>query len=306
MKYKEIISEIKSVRLYKADQVDPDLLKELEKYYEKGKRLIDHIEVEVIRKQREEVFNQLKDSAGYNKRMIEAPHYLIFLSEEKDHYIENAGYRAQDIMLKAWSLGIASCWISFEDGEEVKEKLGIKSDKKLAALIALGYEDAHNKVLYENVSEYNPSKASVKIVEDNTSERLGIRDLVFVKEWGEKADPDELVNYGLLEGFFYGILAPSYKNRQPWRFIVDKGTVVLALKKDIYVTEYEEKIDTAVIMLYFDAIIESTLYDITWKFGKPDKIIKCRVTTKLLAIVSCKDGRRSSSYYISIHRGGKR
>lgn len=283
MKYKEIISEIKSVRLYKADQVDPDLLKELEKYYEKGKRLIDHIEVEVIRKQREEVFNQLKDSAGYNKRMIEAPHYLIFLSEEKDHYIENAGYRAQDIMLKAWSLGIASCWISFEDGEEVKEKLGIKSDKKLAALIALGYEDAHNKVLYENVSEYNPSKASVKIVEDNTSERLGIRDLVFVKEWGEKADPDELVNYGLLEGFFYGILAPSYKNRQPWRFIVDKGTVVLALKKDIYVTEYEEKIDTAVIMLYFDAIIESTLYDITWKFGKPDKDYKVPEDYKIVA-----------------------
>lgn len=271
MKYKEIISEIKSVRLYKEDEVDVNLLKELKQYYEQGKRLVDDIELEVIRKQRDEVFNQLKDSAGYNNRMIEAPHYLIVLSEEKDHYLENAGYRVQDIMLKAWSLGIATCWISFEDGEEIKKKLNIKSEKKLAALVALGYEDAHNKVLYENVSEYNPSKAEVKIVEDNTTERLGIRDIVFTKEWGEKADPDELVNYGLLEGFFYGVLAPSYKNRQPWRFIVDNGTVVLALKKDIYVTEYEEKIDTAIIMLYFNAIIESTLYDITWKFGKPEK-----------------------------------
>ena len=271
MKYKEIISEIKSVRLYKEDEVDVNLLKELKQYYEQGKRLVDDIELEVIRKQRDEVFNQLKDSAGYNNRMIEAPHYLIVLSEEKDHYLENAGYRVQDIMLKAWSLGVATCWISFEDGEEIKKKLDIKSDKKLVALVALGYEDAHNKVLYENVSEYNPSKAEVKIVEDNTTERLGIRDIVFMKEWGEKADPDELVNYGLLEGFFYGILAPSYKNRQPWRFIVDNGTVVLALKKDIYVTEYEEKIDTAVIMLYFNAIIESTLYDITWKFGTPEK-----------------------------------
>lgn len=271
MKYKEVISEIKSVRLYKKEEVNTDLLKELKEYYEQGKRLVDNIEVEVIRKQRDEVFKHLEDYAGYNKRMIEAPHYLIFLSEEKEHYLENVGYRAQDIMLKAWSLGIASCWISFEDGEEVKEKLGIKSDKKLAALIALGYEDAHNKVLYENDSVYNPSKAEVTIVEDNVTERLGIRDMVFTKEWGQKADPDELVNYGLLEGFFYGILAPSYKNRQPWRFIVDKGTVVLALKKDIYVTEYEEKIDTAVIMLYFNAIIESTLYDITWKFGKPEK-----------------------------------
>lgn len=271
MKYKEIISEIKSVRLYKEEEVDSKLLDELKQYYEKGKRLFDNIEVEVIRKDKDEVFRQLENSAGYNNRMIEAPHYLIFLSEEKEHYLENAGYRVQDMMLKAWSLGIASCWISFEDGEEIKKKLGIESDKKLAALIALGYEDAHNKVLYENVSEYNPSKAEVQIVEDNTTERLGIRDLVFSKEWGEKADPDELVNYGLLEGFFYGILAPSYKNRQPWRFIVDNGTVVLALKKDIYVTEYEEKIDTAVIMLYFDAIIGSTLYNVSWKFEKPEK-----------------------------------
>lgn len=270
MKYKEIISEIKSVRIYKKEEVDTSLLKELKQYFEQAKRLVDDIEMEVIRKNRDEVFEQLKDSAGYNNRMIDAPHYLVFLSEEKNHYIENIGYMAQDIMLKAWSLGIASCWISFEDGEKVKKKISVESEKKLVALIALGYEEAHNKVLYENVSEYNPSKAEVKIVEDNTTERLGIRDLVFNKEWGEKVDPDELVNYGLLEGFFYGILAPSYRNRQPWRFIVDNGTVVLALKKDIYVTEYEEKIDTAVIMLYFKAIIESTLYDITWKFGKPE------------------------------------
>lgn len=271
MKYKEIISEIKSIRDYKDEEVDEKILKELKQYYEQAQRLVDDIEIEVIRKNKDTVFEQLKNSAGYNKRMIEAPNYLVFLSEEKDHYIENVGYIAQDIMLKAWSLGVGSCWITFEDGEEIKKKLEIESDKKLAALIAIGYEEAHNKVLYENVSKYNPSKASVKIIEDNTSERLGIRDLVFMGKWGEKADPDELVNYGLLEGFTYGRLAPSSKNRQPWRFIVDSGTVVLALNNDSYASEYEEKIDTAVVMLYFKAIIESTLYDITWKFGKPDK-----------------------------------
>lgn len=281
MKYKEIISEIKSVRLYKKEDVDPGLFKELLEYFDRSKRLFDDIEVEVIRKNRDEVYEQLKDSAGYNNRMIEAPHYLVFLSEEKDYYIENAGYRVQDLMLKAWSLGIASCWITFGDGEEIKKKIGIDSDKKLAALIALGYENPQSKVLYEK-GKYNTS-SNVLVIEDNTSERLGIRDLVFTNEWGEKADPDELVNYGLLEGFFYGILAPSYKNRQPWRFIVDRGTVVLALKKDIYVTEYEEKIDTAVIMLYFDAIIESTLSGITWKFGRPEKDYKVPDDYKIVA-----------------------
>ena len=62
MKYKEIISEIKSVRLYKKEEVDSNLLNELKQYYEQGKRLIDNIELEVIRKQRDEVFNQLKEA----------------------------------------------------------------------------------------------------------------------------------------------------------------------------------------------------------------------------------------------------
>lgn len=274
MKYKEIISEIKSVRNYKNEEVDENVLIELGQYFKSAKRLIDGIEIEILRRNKETVYEQLKNSAGYNNIMIEAPHYLIFLSEEKDHYIENTGYVAQDIMLKAWSLGIASCWITFKDGEEIKRKLQIESDKKLTALIALGYEEPYNKVLYENVSDYNPSKAEVKIVKDNTSERLGIRDLVYTNRWGENADPDELVNYGLLEGFFYSRLAPSSKNRQPWRFIVDKGTVVLALKKDFYASDYEKRIDTAVIMLYFKAIIESTLYEITWKFENPQKDYK--------------------------------
>ena len=184
MKYKEIISEIKSVRLYKKEDVDPGLFKELLEYFDRGKRLFDDIEVEVIRKNRDEVYEQLKDSAGYNNRMIEAPHYLVFLSEEKDYYIENAGYRVQDLMLKAWSLGIASCWITFGDGEEIKKKIGIDSDKKLAALIALGYENPQSKVLYEK-GKYNTS-SNVLVIEDNTSERLGIRDLVFTNEWGER------------------------------------------------------------------------------------------------------------------------
>ena len=271
MKYKEIISEIKSIRDYKDKEVSRELFDELKQYYDQAQRLVDNIEIEVIRKNHT-VYEQLKDSAGYNNKMIKAPHYLIFLSEEKDYYIENVGYVAQDIILKAWSLGIGSCWITFEDGEAIKKKLQIDSDKKLAAIIAMGYEVDHkNKVLYENVSDYNPSKADVKVIEDNTSERLGIRDIVFMKKWGEKADPDELVNFGLLEGFTYGRLAPSARNRQPWRFIVDDGTVVLTLKKDSYVSQYEEKIDSAVIMLYFKAIIESTLYNIKWNFTKPKK-----------------------------------
>lgn len=271
MNYKDAIAKIKSVRDYKKEEVSPQKISELKEYFPKGKKLIEDIEIEVLLKNKNEVYEQLKDVAGYNEFMIEAPHYMVFLSEEKDHYIENTGYVAQDIMLNAWSLGIGSCWITIKDGEEIKNKLNISSDKKLTALISLGFDENKNKVVYETEYEHNPTKTEVKVIEDNVSDRIGIRDIVFMKKWGENADPDELVNLGLLEGFVSANRAPSTRNRQPWRFIVDNETIVLALRHDSYANDYEEKIDTAVIMLYFKAIIDSTLFDLTWNFGKPEK-----------------------------------
>ncbi len=271
MEYKDLITRIKSVRNYKKDTVSSEVIQKLKSFWQDRKSLIDDIETEILLKNRNEVYDKLKNAAGYNELMLDAPHYLIFLSEKKDHYIENTGYSVQYIMLKAFELGVGSCWITIPDDDSIKEKLNIKSDKKLTALVALGFDDNKNKVVYENVTEYNPTKADVSIVEDNVSERLRIRDVVYMNKWGENADPDEIAKSGLLEAFFCARLAPSTKNRQPWRFIYDDGTVVLTLRKDPDVNEYEEKIDTGIVMLYFKLIVDNTLFKMDWKFGKPDK-----------------------------------
>lgn len=271
MEYKDLMARMKSIRNYKKDTVSPEIIQKLREYYHKSKRLVKDIEIEAILKNRDEVYDNLKNLAGYNDLMIDAPHYLLFLSEVKDHYLENASYAAEDVRLKAFELGVGSCWITIHDGDLIKEKLNIKSDKKLAALIALGFDDNKNKAILENVSDYNPSKANVSIVEDNVSERLRISDIVYMNKFGEKADPDEVANLGLLEAFFFARLAPSTKNRQPWRFIYDNGMVILVMRKDKDVDEYEEKIDTGLVMLYYQLIVDNTLFKMDWKFGKPDK-----------------------------------
>ncbi len=199
MNYKDTIASIKSIRDYKKEEVSLQKLDQLKDYFDKGKRLFEDINIEVLLKNKNEVYDNLKNSAGYNDRMIEAPHYMIILSEEKDHYIENTGYAAEDIMLKAWELGIGSCWITFKDGEDLKKKLNIQSDKKVTALISLGFDDNKNKVIYETVYEHNPTKTEVKIIEDNVSDMAWHQRCCVHEKWGENADPDELTNMGLLE-----------------------------------------------------------------------------------------------------------
>src|SRR5699024_8003455 len=82
---------------------------------------------------------QLDGFAGYHGIMINAPHYVILLSEKKDHYMENAGYVGESIAMKAFDLGVDSCWITFTDSQKVIHRLNIVTGKEVVGILALGY-----------------------------------------------------------------------------------------------------------------------------------------------------------------------
>ncbi len=51
----------------------------------------------------------------------------------------DAGRCAQNMMLAAWSLGVASCPATMHRGSEAKAWLGVPSEKTLALVLSLGY-----------------------------------------------------------------------------------------------------------------------------------------------------------------------
>lgn len=53
----------------------------------------------------------------------------------------DAGRAAQNMMLAAWSMGIASCPCSMHDQPCVKEVLGLPEDYRVVVVLALGYPD---------------------------------------------------------------------------------------------------------------------------------------------------------------------
>ncbi len=270
MDYKKLISNRKSVRNYKKIALKNEDIKELEAYVNKAKRLISDIEVEAI-SMGNEVFSKLNGKVGYKGFMLDAPNYILLLSEKKDDYLKNAGYIGEGIVLKALDMEIGSCWVTFDDSILVKSSLGINSDKDVVAIIALGYDDNKTKVINLHKTGENMSKTKLDIVSDNTSERLGVEDIVYLNTWGNAATAEELENRALLNAFHYSRLAPSTLNRQPWRFILDDGVVVLTVREDDYTGSYEEEVDAGIVMLYFEAIVDSTLTDITWTLNAPEK-----------------------------------
>lgn len=272
MNYKELISSGRSVRSFEEDAIGVNKLEAIRAYIRANKRLVTNIDVEARFFEGEDPYKRLYGVAGYEGIMIKAPDYLIILSEKKPQYIENAGYIGERSILKARDLGIDSCWVTFKDSDAVKEALSIESEKEVVAIIALGFATDESKSLILNAAKTgdNYSKTNLDIV-DKASFRKGIEEIVFMDKWGNAADAETLETRALLEAFSYARMAPSSLNKQPWRFIVDGGKVVLAIKNKNYKDSYENKIDAGIVMLYFGLILDITMFDSKWGFEDLNK-----------------------------------
>lgn len=269
--YKKLMKSRKSTRAYKDDQVSKKDIEALLLYFRNSKRLISDIELEpILFNEGQEVFEKLNGIAGYNGRMIQAPSYMVVLSDTKGGYIENTGFAVENMMLKAEELGIDTCWISFPDSSTIKDALAIKSDTEVTAIFALGYGIEQKKVLHVVDTGDNYSKANMSVVEDNTSFRHAVEDLVYHKKWGNPIGYGELEMRGLGDTFTYARLAPSTLNSQPWKFILDDSTLVLTIKDGAHISEREEQTDAGIIMLYIYLIFAETIYDLKWQLGKPN------------------------------------
>lgn len=268
MNYKKLISSGKSVREFKHNGIEENDFKEIESYIKNSKTLIDAVNIEVKMFSKDNSYEKLKNIAGYNGYMIEAPNYVVILSDNKSGYIENSGYMGERLILKARDLGIDSCWVTINDGDAIKEKLNITSDKEVTAIIALGYED----------NKYTKNKSG--------AERLSVEEIVYMNDWGNNASVVELEERCLLEAFSYARMAPSTLNRQPWRFIIDGEKIILAVKNDNFTSDYEKGIESGISMLYFGLIVDATMFDLKWSVGSTDKDYKIPDTYEIVGYCS--------------------
>lgn len=276
MNYKKLIEIKKSVRHYKKDFIDGKQLDIIKQYLQDCRKLTDEIEINIKIMNNSDVFEKLDKIAGYNGFMINSPNYIIILSEIKEHYIENSGYIGEEISLKAKEIGIDSCWITFDNSNVIKNKLNINSDKDVTGIIALGYAEKENSTVVieatqtEKENDYY-KKASIEYASGKNPSKLGINEIVYIDDWGNGADIEILEERAMLDPFLYAVMAPSSLNRQPWRFILDSEKVILIVRNDEYINSYEQKIDAGIVMLYFEMIVSTTLFDLRWKFEKPEK-----------------------------------
>lgn len=186
------------------------------------------------------VCDRLQGKAGYAGVMIKAPHYLSMTvagREARDQL--KTGYTLEEINTDLVNLGLGTCWITMDhvDAQAKQEAFGSEG-KDIDYIIALGYPK--KKKLFE------PEKHSA---------RMDVREFVFENDLNTPANPETLDQLGLFDVFSSVRYAPSHKNTQPWRFVLEESQVKLYM-----VTGQEDNrslVDCGVMMFYFQEMMKT-------------------------------------------------
>lgn len=238
----------KSIRDFKKKRVDIDTLENVKMYLDTLEKLDSNGNVKFkIYENGEELFKNLEGAGGYSGVMIESPHYIsLCLANDDSRTVINGAYYMEKLITKLNSLGLDTCWISIHGvSDEAKEKALGKVEGNVNFLLGVGYAKPRNPFVTAEV----------------VSERMGVEDLVFDGEVGNKVDADELEARGLGDLFYYARFAPSAKNEQPWRFLIQDNKVYLLLPEG----NNSALIDAGIMMYYFKELATSIGVSNDWK-----------------------------------------
>jgi nitroreductase len=171
----EIIRKRKSIRKYDPAKLDEETLNAIRNKIKSLTPLYPDISYSL------EIANKAKRGFGIN-----APHYLVFNSEEKDGSNENIGFIGQQMDLYFSENGLGSCWVGMAKPQD-------KEDGALPFVICMAFGKPAES-LHRTLSEF-------------------------------KRKPISDINEGADKRLEAARLAPSGVNAQNWFFIADSGKI---------------------------------------------------------------------------------
>ncbi len=224
------VSERRSRRSFTGERPDATALTALEDVSRTFRPFGDLSRVVVIRDAPADLFLGIVGAYG---GVSGAPCALAFVGSSANGDARAAvGYAGEGLVLEATALGLDSCWVGGLFKGSVAEKLaGIGPNERVYAVAAIG--TAAERVttkerLVFRMGRPKPRKALEEIASGHES----------WPAWVQR-------------GLKAAQIAPSATNRQPWRFFMHEGAVVVSVE-GVDTPKISKRLDCGIAMLHFE------------------------------------------------------
>jgi nitroreductase len=245
------IFDRRSRRMYLSESPPEDVLSRLEEVCREF-RPFPEARARLVRSSPEDVFKGLVMRYG---RVSGAPMYVAFVGDMSSPRVQEAvGYTGEGIVLEATALGLATCWVGgFFRPEAVRSHIDIGEGERVLSVTPIGY------ALPEKTGQ---EKLMSSLVRSRSRKRLA--DLVS----GEIASP------WMTRALEAARLAPSARNRQPWRFRIEMGAVIVATDRAASLSSISKRLDCGIAMLHFELGAQAAGVRGDWEILSPPHVAR--------------------------------
>ena len=221
-----------SRRAYDGVPADPGMLGGIERLLEVWRPYPD-ARVALVAKPAVDVFTGLVGSYG---KVSYAPHVLVFIAEHAEDFADqHLGYTGEATVLEATRLGLATCWVSgFFNAKKAADLVELAPGERVLAVSPLGFALAENTVSERTLTALAGGHHRKPVTDIAPGATGG--------QWPEWS----------IAAVETARLAPSASNRQPWRFRMEDGGLVLAKDNFVETPVSTKRLDIGIAMLHVD------------------------------------------------------
>jgi hypothetical protein len=193
---------------------------------------------------------------GAYGRVSGAPCYLAFIGRmDSSRVQECVGYTGEGLILEATAMGLGTCWVGgFFRPDAVSPSAGLGRDERVIAVSPVGkvrsvpsLTDVTFKAI-SGSSRRDPLKALVE-------EGLG-----FQGRWNAALEAARI--------------APSARNRQPWRFRLEEDAVTVLADIVKANEKLSRRLDCGIAMLHFELGARTAGIDGAWQFLEAPEVAR--------------------------------
>ncbi len=138
----ETIKERRSVRKFRPDPVERELLEQLVDSGRLAPTAMGKEPWEFVVVTEDEMRARIAGATDYGKFIAEAPACISVFCKDTKYYLEDGCAATENILLAAAALGLGACWVAGDKkgyAEKVRQMLGVSQGYRLVSLLPVGH-----------------------------------------------------------------------------------------------------------------------------------------------------------------------